>query len=561
VGTCQDVTERAVARKLLEDSHARFKRMAESISQVFWMTDVEKKTMVYVSPAYEIIWGRTCESLYESPATWLDAILPEDRPKVLAALPAQISGGYDETYRIVRPDGDIRWIRDRAFPVRGEDGKVLQVTGVAQDVTKELLAEAALLQSQEFLEKAQEVANIGSWINPLDEGDTLIWSKECRRIFGIPPDRRLAYADFVEMIHPEDRPLVASARAHAIGERSSYQCEYRIIRPDGEQRWISVRAEVVVDRADARAKLIGVVKDITDKIEGERRLAEAESMLRQAQKMEAMGRLAGGVAHDFNNILTAILGLSEMALTALPNGSPVRDDIEEIRQSGLRAANLTQQLLAFSRRQVTSPRVLSLDAVIEGLSKMLRRIIGEHVELVLDLGASASALRADVGQIEQLLMNLVVNSRDAMAKGGRVTVRTETAVFGAAAARREGVPEGAYVVLTVADTGSGMSREVQSHLFEPFFTTKERGKGTGLGLATVYGVVKQSGGEIRCASEEGRGTTFRILLPSITAAVVPETPAPKRAPPKGGETILVVEDEEPVRRLMTRILRDRKSVV
>ncbi|UPT75565.1 MAG: PAS domain-containing protein [Elusimicrobiota bacterium] len=555
VGTCQDVTDRVVARRLVEDSNSRFKRMAESISQVFWMTDVEQKTMVYVSPAYESIWGRTCESLYRDPRNWIEAIVPEDRARVLAAHPRQIAGAYDVTYRIKRPDGEIRWIRDRAFPVKDEADVVQQLTGVAQDVTKEILAEAALLRSQEFLEKAQEVANIGSWINPLDEGEDMVWSKECRRILGVPPDKRLAASDFMELVHPDDRALVASSRAHAIGERGSFNCEHRIIRPDGVQRWVTTRAELVVDKADGRSKLLGIVKDITDKVEGARRLAETESMLRQAQKMEAMGRLAGGVAHDFNNILTAILGLSEMTIAALPKDSPLRDDVEEIRQSGLRAANLTQQLLAFSRRQVTSPRILSLDEVIAGLSKMLGRIIGEHVELRIEPGAADASLKADPGQLEQLLMNLVVNARDAMPKGGRITIRTEAASLDAAQARREGVPAGRYVVLSVADTGTGMTPEVKSHLFEPFYTTKEKGKGTGLGLATVYGVVKQSGGEIRCVSRENAGTTFRILLPCVEAAPDRDAPSPRRSAAKGGETVLIVEDEEPVRRLAARILR------
>ena len=555
VGTCQDITERVVAQRLIEQSHRRFKQMADSISQVFWMSDLEKKKMIYINPAYETIWGRSCDELYRNPGAWLDAVLPEDRERVLAALPRQLDGSYDEQYRISRPDGEIRWIRDRAYPVRDEDGCVHQVAGVAQDVTEQVLAEAAMHVSQEFLEKAQEVANTGSWVNPLNDRDELIWSKQCRHIFGVELDRALVFADLIALIHPDDRPALAAAREKAIRDGAPYTMEYRIIRPDGAERTLRTKAEVIRDKADGTQKLIGVVSDVTDRKESERRLKETEAMLAQAQKMESMGRLAGGVAHDFNNILTAILGLSELSILTLPKENPLRADLEEIRAAGLRAANLTQQLLAFSRRQVTSPRLIELDATVAGLAKMLRRIIGEHVELVIEPGAAGTIIKADPGQIEQLVMNLSVNARDAMPKGGTITIRTGVEDLGAEAAADAGVPAGRYVNMSVQDTGAGMSLETQNRLFEPFFTTKEKGKGTGLGLSTCYGVVKQSGGAIRCVSAPGAGTTFRVLLPSTTGKPSAGSAAAPSQLPHGGETILLVEDEEAVRRLTSRILR------
>ena len=553
VGTCQDVTERVVAHRLVEQAHARFQQMAESISQVFWMTDLDGRQMIYVSPAYEKIWGRTCESLYQRPAGWLDAIEPEDRERVKAALPRQAAGDYDESYRIRRPDGEVRWIRDRAFPITGADGRVQELTGVAQDVTDQVLAEAALRRTQTSLEKAQEVANMGSWINSLDLNEELQWSKQCRRIFGIPQDRRIFFTDLLELIHPDDREGLQAARGKALEEGSSFSHEYRIVRPDGALRWIHTRAEVVRDEVDGKVKLLGVVVDITEKKEGALLLKETESQLLQAQKMEAMGRLAGGVAHDFNNILTAILGLSEIALTTLPKDSPTREDLEEIRKSGLRAANLTQQLLAFSRRQVTSPRLIDLDVTVAGLAKMLRRIIGEHVELEIETGAGGATVKADPGQIEQLVMNLAVNARDAMPKGGVIKIAVATQEVDAASARPD-LPAGRYVSLSVTDTGTGMTDEVKSHLFEPFFTTKEKGKGTGLGLSTCYGVVKQNGGAIECHSVAGHGTSFLILFPEAVARPAAEASAGRPSLPPGGETVLVVEDEESVRKLTSRIL-------
>ncbi len=552
-GTCQDVTERVVAQRLVEESHFRFKQMAESISQVFWMTDLDKRTMIYVSPAYETIWGRTCDSLYRSPATWLDAIVPEDRDKVMAALPRQATGGYDETYRIRRANGDIRWIRDRAFPVASADGRAHQVTGVAQDVTEQVLAETALRRTQATLEKAQEVANMGSWINNLGPGEDLIWSKQCCRIFGVPDSRKMTLGDMLELVHPEDRARLVATRDLTLSAGLPYAHEYRITRPDGAERWIHSRAELVVDEADGSKKLLGVVVDITEKKENERRLRDTEEQLLQAQKMEAMGRLAGGVAHDFNNILTAILGLAELTMDALPKDSAARSDLDEIRKAGLRAANLTQQLLAFSRRQVTSPRIMDLDATVAGLAKMLRRIIGEHVELAIEPGAGGVTIKADPGQIEQLIMNLAVNARDAMPRGGviKISVRVEEITD---ASRGPDMPPGRYVTLSVADTGTGMTDEVKRHLFEPFFTTKEKGKGTGLGLSTCYGVVKQNAGAIDFVTAEGRGTTFRVSFPAAAARPAAEAPAARANLPRGGEGILVVEDEEPVRKLTSRIL-------
>ncbi len=284
-----------------------------------------------------------------------------------------------------------------------------------------------------------------------------------------------------------------------------------------------------------------------------------ERQLLHSQKMEAVGRLAGGVAHDFNNLLTTILGYSELMLMKLPESSPVRADVEEILKAGQRAVGLTRQLLAFSRKQVIEPKVVNLNAVIEEAAKMLRRLIGEDVDLATSLDPSLGSVRVDPGQIEQVLMNLAVNSRDAMPRGGRLTLETRNVTFDASASRLHfGAPPGAYVLLAVTDTGMGMDAETRSHLFEPFYTTKEKGTGTGLGLATVYGIVKQSDGYIFVYSEPGKGTTFKIYLPRVEAAGTDSAAAvPASAVANGKETLLLVEDEEPVRRLMHRSLMER----
>ena len=299
--------------------------------------------------------------------------------------------------------------------------------------------------------------------------------------------------------------------------------------------------------AGRRARLV-LARDVT----AHRQL---EEQLRQSQKMEAVGQLAGGIAHDFNNLLTAILGSTQLLLHATPPGDSRREDAEEIRNAGLRAAELTRQLLAFSRRQVLAPRVLELNAVVANMEKMLRRLIGEDIELVISLDPAAGAVNADPGQLEQVLLNLVVNARDAMPSGGRVAVETARVTLAdELVERRHRLPPGDYVRLTVADSGLGMDETTQAHLFEPFFTTKEVGKGTGLGLATVYGIVKQSGGYIWVYSEPGRGTTVKVYLPRV-AGGAEAMPAPEPQALRGGqETVLLVEDSAPVRALARRSL-------
>ncbi len=291
----------------------------------------------------------------------------------------------------------------------------------------------------------------------------------------------------------------------------------------------------------------------------EQALRESEEKLRQAHKLESVGRLAGGVAHDFNNLLTVINGYSDVLLGRLPQGDPSRNSVSEIRKAGGRAAALTRQLLAFSRKQILEPKVVDLNAIVANVQKMLRRLIDENVELVMRLGAGLDPVLADVGQVEQVLMNLVVNARDAMPDGGKVVVETANVEVGESGASRiEDMKPGAYVLLTVTDTGRGMDRDTQARIFEPFFTTKEKGVGTGLGLATVYGIVKQSGGWIAVASELDRGATFKIYFPRVTAAKTEEAaPARPSNDLNGTESILLVEDHDDVRLFAATVLTGR----
>jgi len=303
--------------------------------------------------------------------------------------------------------------------------------------------------------------------------------------------------------------------------------------------------------------------DITERKQTEETLRRTEAQLLQAQKMEAVGRLAGGIAHDFNNLLTIINGYSQLLLERLRSDDPQREQIDEIKKAGDRAAALTRQLLAFSRQQVLEPQVLDLNAVVANLEKMLRRLIGEDIELEAVLGPELGRVKADPGQIEQIIMNLAVNSRDAMPKGGKLTIETANVDLDGYYARSHlAVTPGPYVMLAVSDTGIGMDAATQARIFEPFFTTKEMGKGTGLGLATVYGIVKQSGGNIWVYSEPNRGTTFKIYLPRVEETLQPAEREKARTDlPKAAETVLLIEDEPAVRSLVRGILESRGYTV
>lgn len=341
------------------------------------------------------------------------------------------------------------------------------------------------------------------------------------------------------------RELALGIRDIAARRRDLHQQE--MVMGELERRDCHIR--VAAYRGGGPVRVVLTIDDVTER-------RHLEQQFHQAQKMEAVGRLAGGVAHDFNNLLTAITGYSQLLLSSLPPNDPSRGDIEEIKKAGDRAATLVGQLLAFSRRQTREPKVLDLNGVIRNLESLLRRLIGEDIQFMTHLAPDLGRVRADPGQLEQVIMNLVVNARDAMPQGGRLTISTANVSLSATRARsRYPARSGPHVVLSISDTGMGMSPEVQAHLFEPFFTTKEPGKGTGLGLPTVYGIVTQSGGNIEVETAPGVGTSFRIFLPRVDSPVSPETPRPSGEAGRGSETVLLAEDDQSVRQLVQKILQ------
>jgi len=335
--------------------------------------------------------------------------------------------------------------------------------------------------------------------------------------------------------------------------------DWEVIRKDGKRVYGEVSVSLIRSSTGEPIGFRGIARDITERKRAEKEMAALQEQLIQSQKMEAVGRLAGGVAHDFNNLLTVIKGYTQLSLLDLKENNPLWENIQEIQKATERATNLTRQLLAFSRRQILDPKVLDLNSLLRDTEKMLRRMIGEDIELVTRLSEGLGRVKIDPGQFEQVILNLAVNARDAMPSGGKFTIETANAQSDEGYALTHlGLTPGRYVRLSVSDTGVGMSREVQEKAFDPFFTTKEKGKGTGLGLSTVHGIVTQSGGKIWVYSEPGHGTTFKIYFPTIEEAL--DTLNVKNetdSPPRGSETILLVEDESSVRDLANRLLKQQ----
>jgi two-component system cell cycle sensor histidine kinase/response regulator CckA len=428
------------------------------------------------------------------------------------------------------------------------------VTGSSDKPVHPMLEEAGVHEEHRaLLEKAQEVAHIGSWVAELDGSKRLSWSAETYRIFGVSVGDFPGTTDaFFLLVHPEDTVAVRAAIERAIEQHQQFDIEHRIVTGAGDVRWVHERADVIRDADSRPVRMIGTAQDITER-------RELELQLRHAQKMEAIGRLAGGVAHDLNNALTTIAGYTELALAELAEGHPARADVEEIRRAAARAESVTRKLLAFSRRQhLFESKEFDLNDVVGALARLLERTLGDNVSLRAELSATLPLVVGDRDQIEQAVVNLAVNARDAMPGGGDLVLRTSVEQVDEAFARAHAtMPPGRFVVLSVADTGHGLDRETQARIFEPFFTTKEVGKGTGLGLAMVYGTVKQSGGFIFVESEPGHGATFRLYFPAVGSAdmVAPQEPGHER-PTRA--TILVVEDERSILNLIATTLRSEE---
>jgi len=413
-------------------------------------------------------------------------------------------------------------------------------------------ADRALGAAEERMRFALEASRVGIWEVDLETG-VVGWSAILEALHGLPPGTFGGSSPaFLACVDPEDRERVVAATATAATQRIDSRVMYRTTWPDGSVHWISSIGRSFYDRDGTPLRAAGIAMDVTEH-------RALEDQYRQSQKMEAFGQLAGGIAHDFNNLLTAIQGFAGLLSDELGPDSPHQADLGEIQRAAARAASLTGQLLAFSRRQVVQPCRLDLRESLASIQTMLRRLIGEDIEITVATGRDIWPITADPGQIEQVLLNLTLNARDAMPHGGKLLIElANVELDGASAALPVGAAPGPYVRLAVNDTGVGMTAMTCERIFEPFFTTKEVGKGTGLGLSTVYGIVKQNGGHIKVTSEPGRGSTFTVHLPRTDSATAVAVDTGPPAPLAGAETVLVVEDDDALRELVRRSL-DRRG--
>lgn len=488
-------------------------------------------------------------------ASSADLFTPEDRA---AGLPEQeladatAHGRSTGDQWLVRKDGSLVWASVSTARVNDRHGQLLGFAKRLRDLSEMRRVEEELRRNQEALELAHEAAGLGTWDHDLVTGE-LRWDARARALFGLGSAELPAEPRWADVIHPDDLAPTEELQERALAERKPFSAEYRVFWPDRSIHWIAAVGRGVVEPSTGRPlRMRGILLDITERKETEQRLEEV-------LRLESVGRLAGGIAHDLNNMLAAILGFSDLLGQSLPPPDPRRADLDQIVRAALRSAELTRQLLAFARRELIQPRPLDLNAVVRGAETILRPVLGESCALILDLAPSCGVIYADPSRVEQILVNLVLNARDAMPQGGRVTVETNTlAVEAVAPGRRSEAGDlstGRYVMLAVRDTGHGMDAATLQRIWEPFFTTKPTGHGTGLGLSMVYGSVKQSGGFVWADSAPGEGTVIQAYWPEVEAEPEELERVEEQSPVRGGtEHILITEDDIVLRALTVRAL-------
>jgi two-component system cell cycle sensor histidine kinase/response regulator CckA len=546
--TAAAALESASLYKQVQHAEQNYRSIFENAIEGVFRGTPDGQKFLSVNPAMAQMFG------YDSPAEMVKAVVditqqlgvkPERRDEALRRLSEQ---GELKNFegKVQCKDGSEIWISANVRAVFGAEDELLYLDGIVQDIAERKRAEDALRESEERYRDLVENAHDIIYSHDL-QGRYTSMNKAGAQITGYTREEALTL-DLTKTVAPEHIEKVREMlRKKLAGEKvTAYEME--LIAKDGHRITVEANTKLVFQNG-VPVGVQGIARDVTER-------KQLEEQLRQSQKMEAIGQLAGGVAHDFNNLLTAINGYSGLALQCIDDNHPLKGYLEEIKKAGDRAANLTRQLLAFGRKQILQPLAINLNDVVTDMNKMLRRLIGEDIQLAAKLDPALKKTKADPGQIEQVLVNLVVNARDAMPQGGKLTIETLGVDLDQDyAGRHVGVVPGTYVMLAVSDTGAGMDEDMQARIFDPFFTTKEKGKGTGLGLSTVYGIVKQSGGNIWVYSELGHGTTFKVYLPELAAGSQKTEAAIVESPmPGGSETILLVEDEEVVRGLARKIL-------
>jgi PAS domain S-box-containing protein len=544
IGVGHDVTALKETESALQSTNEQLSMLLDSLPVAVFRAEPKTTALTYISGEVRQITGYSAEEFLADGRFWLDRIHPDDMPVVREAVRRVIEdGACTYEYRFRGADGHYRWLLDSARLVRPENGEPDYVVGMWLQIDDRKRAEQALRLQSTALEAAANAIVI------TDRDGIVLWVNPAYiRMVGYPAHEIIGVT--AQMFQPLDHDTESRTKLKdTVMGGEVWHGELSLLRLDDTRLIVDVTITPLKDPDGTIRNFIAVKQDITEQRSLRERLA-------QAQKMEAVGRLSGGVAHDFNNILGVILGYSELLAEKIPELDPLHHYVEQIHRAGERAASLTRQLLAFSRQQVLQPVVLSLNSVVSEMDKMLHRLIGEDIEISIVLAPDLANATADRSQIEQIVMNLAVNARDAMPMGGRLSIETANCRLDETYAQRHGAVEpGAYVMLAVTDTGTGMPTDVQAHVFEPFFTTKEPGKGTGLGLATVYGIVKQSGGHVWVYSEPGKGSSFKVYLPAVGVPAEERECEVWSSDKTGSGRILLVEDSQPLRELTRDMLR------
>jgi PAS domain S-box-containing protein len=554
--------QRQLTLKALQESEQRYRQMIGSVTDYIYTVEIEDGRPISTthSPGCVAVTGYTPEEYTRTPFLWLEMIHPDDRALVLEHAREAMNGPVKPIeHRILHKDGTERWVRNTQVARLDSQGNAVACDGLIADITERKRMERILRHSQADLARAQEIARMGSWCLDFST-NTLTGSETWYRVHGL--DQKTfdgKFETFLGLVQLDDLWKLENAYREAQILRPPAAFDYRmVVEGDPERYFETTGIHLKLSDEGQLQYAYGVTQDVTERKRNETDRHLLQEQLAQAQKMESIGRLAGGVAHDFNNLLAVILGHGEILMADLPPASPFRADIEPILKAGERARDLTRQLLAFSRKQVLEVKPLDLNQVVLGMIDMIRRLLGEDIQIQIFAEESVGLVKADPSQLEQVVLNLSVNARDAMPHGGILTIETEQVVLDELYAETHpDIRPGAYVLLSVSDTGEGMDEETQRKIFDPFFTTKEKGRGTGLGLATVYGIVKQHGGSIWVYSEKGKGSTFKIYLPQAGGvSEIPQEGPVSSASIRGfGETVLLMEDDAGVREIASQMLR------